>query len=362
MSISERILKKREELGISQTELAKRAGLKPPAISQYESGLRNPSYEALIKLSAALDLSTDYLVSGNEISYEVANNQSAKQLLKIINFLSTDERDKLLDYAIFLMQKNTNTTFPILSNASDYAEYILSNIYTDRFPIDIVEIAKLLNITIYYQNTETEYEGILIKGKENIILLNTSIDNANRKKFTISMLIAHAVIPWHVKSNYAIRKAGTSTFLTEDPEEMEAQNFAANLIMPRFHLDNDFNKNDLSLEEITKLSEEKYYVSVSALLHRLVEYNKNKYAVIQSKDWKITSVHQGNRLVVDKININSIAATFFNSPINSQEIRKGIIPSSNWFTDYKENEVILEQSSFHPKYGVLTLLTVQDMY
>ena len=76
MSVSERISKKREELNLSQTDLAKRAGLKPPAISQYESGLRSPSYEALIKLSNALGVTTDYLISGKEERLEDINDKA----------------------------------------------------------------------------------------------------------------------------------------------------------------------------------------------------------------------------------------------------------------------------------------------
>jgi transcriptional regulator with XRE-family HTH domain len=53
MSVKDRIIQLRKDLGLNQTELAKRAGLKPPAISQYESGVRNPSYDALLKLASA---------------------------------------------------------------------------------------------------------------------------------------------------------------------------------------------------------------------------------------------------------------------------------------------------------------------
>ncbi|MDR3627761.1 MAG: helix-turn-helix transcriptional regulator, partial [Ignavibacteriaceae bacterium] len=96
MSVYKRILKRREELGLSQTDLAKRAGLKPPTISQYESGLRSPSYEALIKLSTALNVSTDYLISGKEVDFDLSNDKTMVILFKIAQDLSIENKDKLL--------------------------------------------------------------------------------------------------------------------------------------------------------------------------------------------------------------------------------------------------------------------------
>jgi len=202
MSIYERIAKKREELGFTQTELARRAGLKPPAISQYEGGSRNPSYEALIKLSNALGVTVDYLMSGIENEITNITAPSMKLLLKITQNLSIEKKDKLLEYALLLAQDDFKAVVPVLNNAVDYATYIFKNMSIDieRIPINIYEIAKSLNITIYKQIIEDGSEGLLIKGNENIIIINESIKLESRKKFTIALLIAHAIIPWHTKN------------------------------------------------------------------------------------------------------------------------------------------------------------------
>lgn len=86
MSISKRILELRNNLNLNQVSLAKKAGLTAPSISQYESGTRNPSYEALVKLSAALNVSVDYLVSGEENDDEILNPEM-KVMIKTIQFL-----------------------------------------------------------------------------------------------------------------------------------------------------------------------------------------------------------------------------------------------------------------------------------
>lgn len=58
----ERLRKARELRGLSQGELADRAGLQPSAISHFETGGRKPSFENLRRLADALSVSTDFLL------------------------------------------------------------------------------------------------------------------------------------------------------------------------------------------------------------------------------------------------------------------------------------------------------------
>lgn len=52
----------RQEIGLSQTQVAKRIGVTVSAVSSYEAGLRYPSYKVLIKLAALYHVSTDFLL------------------------------------------------------------------------------------------------------------------------------------------------------------------------------------------------------------------------------------------------------------------------------------------------------------
>lgn len=56
----------REKRGLTQGELAKRAGLQMSAISHFETGTRKPSFENLRRLADALDVTTDYLLGRSE--------------------------------------------------------------------------------------------------------------------------------------------------------------------------------------------------------------------------------------------------------------------------------------------------------
>jgi transcriptional regulator with XRE-family HTH domain len=52
----------REYRGLTQGELAERAGLQPSAISHFETGTRKPSFDNLRLLADTLDVATDYLL------------------------------------------------------------------------------------------------------------------------------------------------------------------------------------------------------------------------------------------------------------------------------------------------------------
>ena len=56
----------RERRGLTQGELAKRAGLQMSAISHFETGTRKPSFENLRRLADALDVTTDFLLGRSE--------------------------------------------------------------------------------------------------------------------------------------------------------------------------------------------------------------------------------------------------------------------------------------------------------
>ncbi len=52
----------RQDKNLNQTELAQKTSLQPSAISHFESGSRKPSFDNLIKLADALEVTTDYLL------------------------------------------------------------------------------------------------------------------------------------------------------------------------------------------------------------------------------------------------------------------------------------------------------------
>lgn len=66
MSIADRIQQLRKSRGISQEELAEKAGVSRQAVSKWESGQSTPDIEKISLLSDFFETTTDYLIKGIE--------------------------------------------------------------------------------------------------------------------------------------------------------------------------------------------------------------------------------------------------------------------------------------------------------
>jgi transcriptional regulator with XRE-family HTH domain len=64
--LGERIKERREELGLTQLQLARALGVTPQHISVIEKNKRAPSLDSLAKLAEELGVTTDYLITGKE--------------------------------------------------------------------------------------------------------------------------------------------------------------------------------------------------------------------------------------------------------------------------------------------------------
>lgn len=77
--MGDRIIKRRKQLGLSQEELVARADVSPQMVSTAERGSKSILSENLLKLSIALGVSADYLLTG-EINDSDANIVARKIL------------------------------------------------------------------------------------------------------------------------------------------------------------------------------------------------------------------------------------------------------------------------------------------
>lgn len=103
MDIGKRIEGIREEVGLSQSALARAIGISQSAISQIEAGERNPSFDMLRQIAKALNVSVPHLV-GAEVEGLAPN-----ELAHFRNYrgLTDDARKELEDFAAYLRQKQS---------------------------------------------------------------------------------------------------------------------------------------------------------------------------------------------------------------------------------------------------------------
>lgn len=199
---------------------------------------------------------------------------------------------------------------------------------------------------------------MLIKGKENLIILDPRHDNPQRRRYTVAALLGHLIIPWHTDTIYLAREK--SSFKTEDALEMEALQFAAYLLMPREVLADDLSASTVSLEALSQLAADKYAVSVFALSNSLVDLYPDKYAVVQNDGQRISKTYQGTRAIRSaELDPHSLAAGFRQDPPKEREIRTAKLAEKVWFQKARPGTYVLEESVYDPNLDtVLTLLTL----
>ncbi len=76
LSLGERLANLRENLGLTQKELAAKLNVGRSTISGYEKGTTQPSYDVLIKLADFFDVSLDYLFGRTEIKASMKKLES----------------------------------------------------------------------------------------------------------------------------------------------------------------------------------------------------------------------------------------------------------------------------------------------
>jgi transcriptional regulator with XRE-family HTH domain len=87
--IGQRIVQRREELGWSQADLAKRLQVERTRVSRWETGLHSPPLEDLPALSQALRTTLDELITGHQPSIETLTVAQKKAGARYLNGLAT---------------------------------------------------------------------------------------------------------------------------------------------------------------------------------------------------------------------------------------------------------------------------------
>lgn len=101
-NIKENIKEKRERLGISQRELARRIEMSGQMISKIESGSTSPSIETLQLIANALEVSIKDLLEDNT-EYDFLTGENNENRKFYIDFISHDDKSKMI---IALLRKN----------------------------------------------------------------------------------------------------------------------------------------------------------------------------------------------------------------------------------------------------------------
>ena len=105
MDFHDRLHELRHKKKITQSQLADVIGLKPTAISNYESGRHEPSFDRLKAMASFFNVSSDYLLGISDayvpLSEEILNREVV-ELFNRYQSLNQENRKKLDTYMQFL--------------------------------------------------------------------------------------------------------------------------------------------------------------------------------------------------------------------------------------------------------------------
>lgn len=105
-SIGHRILKRRKELRLTQTDIFNKCGLATGALSKIENGIRVPSCIIFYDLACALDCSMDWLMTGKYANtHNLELCQREETFLNGFRELSEEDKEELMEILEIKLRK-----------------------------------------------------------------------------------------------------------------------------------------------------------------------------------------------------------------------------------------------------------------
>jgi Zn-dependent peptidase ImmA (M78 family) len=146
-------------------------------------------------------------------------------------------------------------------------------------PVPVERIARALDIEVCRTPAGANLSGFLAHGDgvRPVIGVNQT-EAPNRQRFTIAHELGHFVLhasePIHVDERASVRVSRRSPLSStgEDIQEVEANTFAAELLMPKVFLEEDLANGppvDLADDRRLKVLARRYEVSAAAMTYRL---------------------------------------------------------------------------------------------
>ena len=154
----------------------------------------------------------------------------------------------------------------------------------DRFevihpPVNVESIARGLGLWVVYKEMELRTSGMLVRrGRQATIGVNQA-HHIHRQRFTIAHelghhLMHHSLVELHVDRALVAFRDDAST-LGDDPVEVEANAFAAALLMPAHFLSRDLRAPlDAHDDHAVRQLARRYQVSPASLTFRLINLGK----------------------------------------------------------------------------------------
>jgi len=151
---------------------------------------------------------------------------------------------------------------------------VRANIKAPLVPVE--DIAKQDGAKITFNNFQNEISGLLLRRNNSIVIGVASEQSPARQRFTIAHEIGHLLLhdgeELHVDTNFRVNLRSSASSKADDVTEIEANAFAAALLMPTDFLKKDVARLQIDVEDSEQIDQlaAKYGVSAQAMTFRLL--------------------------------------------------------------------------------------------
>jgi Zn-dependent peptidase ImmA (M78 family) len=251
-------------------------------------------------------------------------------------------------------------------NRSKAAAYQLTKRYGFLHPakLKLEDIAWDRGVIVSDGKLDGSEARLIRKGKHGVIRIRADEREVGRRRYSIAHELGHWELhkesQWLACSTEDLRDYRTS------PLEVEANTFAAELLMPTCHVRERCEKSAPTLELVKSIADE-FQVSLTAAGIRMLHLTKQECILVASRARRVSWwIPKCDRFGVwlrkgMELSPQSLAWHAFDGSVDQAEVEE--VPVDAWFPDRPTSVEfgVSEQSMFLRTYGtVLTLLSIGD--
>jgi Zn-dependent peptidase ImmA (M78 family) len=163
------------------------------------------------------------------------------------------------------------------------AEQVLAQAKVTAPPVDVLRIAHDRGIRVRFGALPNDLSGFLVHEKDKALIGVNSLHPKARQRFTLAHELGHYLL--HPTDNFVDRKfilfRDTRSSQAIDRREMEANEFAAELLMPELFLQKLLKGETVDLEDEDRVAQlaRRFGVSNQALVFRLINLGLGRRSV-----------------------------------------------------------------------------------
>jgi Zn-dependent peptidase ImmA (M78 family)/DNA-binding XRE family transcriptional regulator len=262
--IGARVRRVREAQGMSQGDLAERLGKSQAAVSQWESGRRTPAVDDLVAIAGVLDHDVREFLPGAKqptpvaglLRAEVAQLDYGSLSTMIESFLAEAERLPRPAERIRIWEEH-----PIRA-----AQQLLARAKNVELPIQVDELAATLGALVLPWHFEDALSGLVVELEGGPVIGINDSHASVRQRFTLAHELGHLLLrhgeQFHLDLSSDADIGDPPGY--QSKAEREANEFAANLLMPAATLRSEFSQHP-GIEHLAR----RFEVSDLAMRYRL---------------------------------------------------------------------------------------------